>query len=246
MLNWRLVSHACWSGGNAVLDAVSTLGAAHDAGPELYLKGMRLLERDVNLIPMAYSELSGGAPMPHALARAAAAVVWRLKPFPEFLCANLEANLNSSEAWSQPLEGSAHGRIRGQFKTDAACLDQSQLVTDVPTLVCSLVGSLREAGSPGEAVLTALSDLAAGGNVPWGIGSTMQHGGPACKNCPSCLARRGLCASVCDNEACPSPPDASRKFCARCRRVSYCSPECQAAAWKRHKLECAPAPGPPA
>ncbi|KAL3960308.1 hypothetical protein ACCO45_005425 [Purpureocillium lilacinum] len=49
----------------------------------------------------------------------------------------------------------------------------------------------------------------------------------------------------CGNAACttsssaPSPPDASSlRLCSRCRKIKYCSSECQTAAWPTHKRGC--------
>jgi len=44
-----------------------------------------------------------------------------------------------------------------------------------------------------------------------------------------------------DCRKCRKPPPSvkkNHKFCARCRAVRYCSPECQKADWPAHKIEC--------
>jgi hypothetical protein len=46
------------------------------------------------------------------------------------------------------------------------------------------------------------------------------------------------CASCEENEVLDNKNKSNLKKCSRCESVRYCSPECQRAHWKIHKLDC--------
>ena len=54
---------------------------------------------------------------------------------------------------------------------------------------------------------------------------------PELKTCENCMRSE-------------TPGDTKMKYCVRCRKVSYCSKECQETDWGDHKLFCRPADGP--
>jgi hypothetical protein len=222
---------------DAVLEAVSSPGAAHDAAATLSRNGIRVLERDARLIAWAYKHVGRSeVTMPAAVAAAADQIVWLLQPVAALAIRMLAAGVDI-KATAECVWVATRSRDRATFYADVACADK-EARERVPMLVCSMAESLRSAGAAGATVLRALTSLLAdGASAP-----PVVHG-EAC-GCGVCeeRARMRQSALVCGNDACPHAGRllAQVKACARCRLMAYCSKECQRKDWKRHKLECKP------
>lgn len=224
----------CWRAGNHELDAVSEIGAPHDAALRL-TDGMQLSERDAQIIPLAFEKL--GSAVPPQVAAAAAQIVWRFVPFAQCVAAVLQSSATDEvgSASMQCVQGVLYGRMRVTFYTEVACASETAQMA-IPMLVCSLAQSLST--DAGAIVLAALRSLSAGQNAA----ADAAHG--AVCNCANCEQRRA-CGAVCANPACTAHHDTLLlnilKRCGRCKLVRYCSVSCQRADWGRHKPDCTPA-----
>ena len=229
----RLTGHLCWHAANCVLDAASELDAPPGAPAEL-VHGKQLSERDVQLIPWLFKQLERR--VPPAVAAAAGGITWRFVSLHQQVIDGILEGGNhggDNDPLEQHIAGSLFGRTRASFYANVACATMEDLAT-CPTLVCTMGASLS--GEAGAAVLQALRSLSGDPAVP------QAHGG-VCP-CVTCQMRRD-CGAVCASDACAARHSPHLlgvlKKCGRCKRVSYCSVQCQRADWRRHKGECAPA-----
>ncbi len=233
-----LASDLCLRASSHELDAVSTIGAPHDAALQL-IHGMQLSERDAQIIPLAFEKL--GSTVPPQIAVAAAKIVWRFVTLGQYGAA-ISQNAVTHAAGAHHMAAGAkdcvqnalNGSTRTAFYAKVACASKAAQ-SEIPTLVCSLAWSLST--DAGKTVLAALRSLSARRNA-----DTDAH--PAVCDCADCEQARE-CGAACANPTCTAQlliPQQQRtlKRCGRCMRVSYCGKSCQLADRDRHKPDCTP------